>query len=147
MADKKNIRKVTFTAVPGKTNPVKKEETSKSSKKSSETPEVSDEAVADLFGEMMGTKKPKKRPMLHFADAGLIMPPWALVTIELDTMFVERPKAGFKYGIVINRGMESSPGNPVGEKSVWYDTPELAKSKLDVIMEQMKALNYEFTTL
>lgn len=146
MADKKTPRKVTYTAVPGNSTPIKKEETSKG-KKAPETPEVSDEAVADLFGEMLGTKKPKKRPMLYFADAGLVMPPWALVTIELDTMFVERPKAGFKYGIVINRGMESSPGNPVGEKSVWYDTPELAQSKLELIMEQMKTLNYEFTTL
>ena len=109
----------------------------------------------DLLGMLMGLaggedgeKKPKKRPYLHFKDTGLVIPFWAVVSVEKQDEFVYK---GGKYvlvhEIILNRGVVSSPNMPFGEHTLCYENEKVRDDKHAAVVEAMKDHNYEFSEI
>ena len=127
-----------------KGNSPKKTETQKNSSK-----------PQDIIAAMLGgntvegeEKKPKKRPYLHFKEFGLIIPYWAIVSVEKKEEMVKRGgKYGWVFEIVLNMGIESSPNMPFGEHKLIYDTAELRDAKFEALVSSMQEDNYEFNEI
>lgn len=122
-------------------SPKKKETQEKSTKKS-----VSLETLLGLATGEDGEKKPKKRPYFYVKDFGLIMPFWAVVSLEKSC---ELKQVGTRmvwyHEIIINRGIESSPNMPFGEHVLFWENEAVRDAKFDAIREAMKDHNYEFS--
>lgn len=109
----------------------------------------------DLLGMLMGLadggegeKKPKKRPYFHFKDTGLIIPFWAIVSVEKQEEFIRKSgKYVLAYEIVLNRGVVSSPNMPFGEHTLCYENESVRDAKHAVLVEAMKDHNYEFSEI
>lgn len=108
----------------------------------------------DLLGMLMGLsggdeeKKPKKRPYLHFKETGLVIPFWAVVSVEKQEEFVQK---GGKYvlvhEIVLNRGVVSSPNMPFGEHTLCWEKEEIRDAKHAALVKAMAEHNYEFSEI
>ena len=104
--------------------------------------------LAALIGGSDEEKKPKKRPYLHFTDTGLVIPFWAIVSVQKREELVQRSgHYVWMYELVINEGVESSPNMPFGEHTLAYETVELRDAKHDALIEAMKDHNYEFSEI
>lgn len=125
------------------TNSTKKKETQKNS------PKPQDIIAAMLGGTVEGEeKKPKKRPYLHFKEFGLIIPYWAIVSVEKKEEMVKRGgKYVWVFEIVLNMGIESSPNMPFGEHTLMYETAELRDAKFEALVSAMQERNYEFNEI
>lgn len=78
------------------------------------------------------------RLMITIKDAGVTMPLYSLDSIEKDERFVDRPKAHFEFGIVINRGMLPSVRCPRVDVEIWYNTVEKRDERLAEIIENLE---------
>lgn len=77
----------------------------------------------------------KQRTMLYFNEIGLLMPAWALLTIEKTETYLENQRnPRFVYGIVINRGIEQDQRCPVGEKVINYEKIEVRDKAFERIL-------------
>ena len=131
--DKKTV-KVDFTK-----KPQAQEKTSKSQ-----------DLLATLLGMSAedGEKKPKKRPYLHFKEFGLVIPFWAIVSVEKSQEMVRRSgKYVWVHEIIINRGIESSPNMPFGERVLAYDKEEIRDAKFDALTKTLGEHNYELNEI
>ena len=123
--------------------PKKTETQEKSTKKS-----VSFETLlAATMGED-GEKKPKKRPYLHFKEFGLVIPFWAIVSVEKSQEMVQRSgKYVWVHEIIINRGVESSPNMPFGEHTLSWEKEEIRDAKFDALTKTLGEHNYELNEI
>lgn len=108
----------------------------------------------DLLATLLGMsaeeseKKPKKRPYLHFKEFGLVIPFWAIVSVEKSQEMVQRSgKYVWVHEIIINRGIESSPNMPFGERVLAYDKEEIRDAKFDVLTKTLGEHNYELNEI
>lgn len=124
-------------------SPKKTETQEKSTKKS-----VSLETLlAAAMGED-GEKKPKKRPYLHFKEFGLVIPFWAIVSVEKSQEMVQRSgKYVWMHEIIINRGVESSPNMPFGERTLGWEKEEIRDAKFDALVKTLGEHNYELNEI
>lgn len=112
-------------------------------KKATSREEFDDEALA-MLGLDGGGEKPKpKKPVFYFKDAGLVIPIWAVLTLEKSIRWVDKPDTHPEYGIVINRGMEPSQSCPIGEKSMWYAKEVTMEQKFQLIVDQMNSTAFK----
>lgn len=122
-------------------------------KKKEESTTSKEYSVDDLLllglkgGDGDGEKKKPKRPMFYFSEAGLVVPPWAIITIELQIKWEDKPKVRPVYGIVMNRGLEPSQSCPIGERSIWYEREEQQKRAFNQIIETMDDEMFKVITL
>lgn len=131
----------------------KKQENTKSPKKT-ETQEKSTKKLVSLetllaaaMGED-GEKKPKKRPYLHFKEFGLVIPFWAIVSVEKnEQMRTIHNRLHWMYEIIINRGVESSPNMPFGERTLSWEKEEIRDAKFDVLVKTLGEHNYELNEI
>lgn len=131
----------------------KKQENTKSPKKT-ETQEKStkksvslETLLAAAMGED-GEKKPKKRPYLHFKEFGLVIPFWAIVSVEKSQEMVQRSgKYVWVHEIIINRGIESSPNMPFGERTLSWEKEEIRDAKFDALTKKLEEHNYELNEI
>ena len=131
----------------------KKQENTKSPKKT-ETQEKStkksvslETLLAAAMGED-GEKKPKKRPYLHFKEFGLVIPFWAIVSVEKnEQMRTIHNRLHWMYEIIINRGVESSPNMPFGERTLSWEKEEIRDAKFDALTKTLGEHNYELNEI
>ena len=116
-------------------------------KKTMSREEFDDEALAMLGLDGGGAKPKPKKPVFYFQDAGLVIPIWAVLTLEKDVKWEEKPKAHPVYGIVINRGMEPSQMCSIGEKAMWYEKEELRDSAYEAIIGEMNRTAFNVITV
>lgn len=123
-------------------SPKKTETQEKSTKKS-----VSLETLLAAMGED-GEKKPKKRPYLHFKEFGLVIPFWAIVSVEKnEQMRTIHNRLQWMYEIIINRGVESSPNMPFGERTLSWEKEEIRDAKFDALIKTLGEHNYELNEI
>ena len=106
--------------------------------------------IAALLGGTVedGEKKPKKRPYLHFKEFGLVIPFWAIVSVEKkEEMVQKRGKYEWVYAIVLNMGIESSPNMPFGEHTLYYNTPDVRDAKFNALIKTLAENNYELNEI
>ena len=106
--------------------------------------------IAALLGGTVedGEKKPKKRPYLHFKEFGLVIPFWAIVSVEKnEQMRTVHNRLHWMYEIIINRGIESSPNMPFGEKTLGYEKEEIRDAKFDALIKTLAEHNYELNEI
>lgn len=121
-------------------SPKKKEAQEKSTKNSI--------SLAALMEDMQGEKKPKKRPYFYLQDFGLVIPYWGIISIEKTEEWGRiNHNTQLVYGLVINRGIESSPNMPFGERKTIYEKQEIRDRKFDAIIQAMQEHNYEFSVI
>lgn len=122
----------------------KKMETQEKSTKNSVSLET---LLASAMGED-GEKKPKKRPYLHFKEFGLVIPFWAIVSVEKNEQLrTIHSKVQWAYEIIINRGVESSPNMPFGEHALSWNKEELRDAKFDALIKTLAEHNYEMNEI
>ena len=128
----------------------------KDSKKGKSTKETQTQSKSKLSQDFLAAllggeeeKKPKKRPYLHFKDFGLVIPFWAIVSVEKAEEFRHSNIGTLRhcYELIINRGIESSPNMPFGERVLCYETVELRDAKHAALIEALKEHNYEFSDI
>lgn len=90
-------------------------------------------------------KKPKKRPFFLFQDFGLLVAFWNIISVEKEQEYFKGQ--GWLYGIVLNKGIESSPNQPFGERKIWYPSYAVREAKFEEIIKAMTEHNYEFTKI
>jgi hypothetical protein len=94
----------------------------------------------DLFDDKEDKNEPKrlKKTMINFQEEGVSISAYDLHTIEKDTMFVEKPKAHWEYGIIINKGL--TPGNFITkiDLSMWYISEKVRDEKMKKLLEILK---------
>ena len=112
-------------------------------KKTTSREEFDDEALAMLGLDGGGVKPKPKKPVFYFQDAGLVIPIWAVLTLEKSITWVQKPTVHPMYGIVINKGMEPSQSCPIGEKSMWYEKEEIAEQKFNLLVEEMNSTAFK----
>ena len=116
-------------------------------KKKKQTASAHDEDVLAMLGlDGAGKAKPKK-PVFYFKEIGLVIPIWAVITLEKSIDWSRVPKTHAVYGIVINRGMEPSQSCPVGEKAMWYEKEELRDQRYEEMVSMMNETNFKVITL
>ena len=92
--------------------------------------------------------KPKtKKPVFYFQRIELVIPIWAVLTLEKDVKWEDKPKAHPVYGIVINRGMEPSQMCPIGEKAMWYEKEVIRDSAYEAIIKEMNRTAFNVITV
>lgn len=112
-------------------------------KKTTSRDEFDDEALAMLGLDGGGAKPKPKKPVFYFEDAGLVIPIWAVLTLEKSIMYVDKPTTHPMYGIVINKGMELSQSFPIGEKAIWYEKEEIMKAKFEELVNEMNSTAFK----
>ena len=115
-------------------------------KKKQTESEYDDDVLAMLGLDGPGKAKPKK-PVFYFKEIGLVIPIWAVITLEKSIDWSKVPKTPAVYGIVINKGMEPSPSGPVGEKAMWYEKEELRNQRYEEMVRMMNETNFKVITL
>lgn len=124
-------------------SPKKTETQEKSTKKS-----VSLETLWGLATGEDGEKKPKKRPYLHFKEFGLVVPFWAIVSVEKNEQLrTIHNRLCWTYEIVINRGVESSPNMPFGERALSWNKEEVRDAKFEALLKALADHNYEMNEI
>lgn len=115
-------------------------------KKKDESKKDYDEESLELLG-LDGPKPKPKKPVFYFQRIGLVIPIWAVLTLEKDVKWEEKPKVHPVYGIVINRGMEPSQMCPIGEKAMWYEKEDLRDSAYEAIIGEMNRTAFNVITV
>ena len=115
-------------------------------KKQQTESEYDDDVLAMLGLDGPGKAKPKK-PVFYFKEIGLVIPIWAVITLEKSIDWSKVPKTHAVYGIVINKGREPSPSCPVGEKAMWYEKEELRNQRYEEMIRMMNETNFKVITL
>jgi hypothetical protein len=64
-----------------------------------------------------------KKRMFYFQDEGTVLPLWGVVTLDKNYHYHDKSARSI-YTIVINKGMEQSERNPIGERTLDYRTAE-----------------------
>lgn len=111
-------------------------------KKTTLREEFDDEALAMLGLDSEGRKPKPKKPVFYFKDAGLVIPIWAVLTLEKSIHWLDKPNTHPEYGIVINRGMEPSQ-SCIGEKSMWYTKEAIMEQKFQLIIDEMNKTSFK----
>lgn len=128
----------------------KKDKSPKKNQTQEKSPKPQD-LLATLMGlnNADGEKKPKKRPYLHFKEFGLVIPFWAIVSVEKKEEMVRRNNGKFEwvYAIVLNMGVESSPNMPFGEHVLYYNTPDVRDAKFNALVKTLGEHNYELNEI
>lgn len=78
------------------------------------------------------------KSMIHLEDFGIAMSLFGIESIEKDIKFVDKPKAHWEYGIIINKGMEMSMRFPRTDVAVWFFKEEVRDKRWDNIIEILK---------
>jgi len=110
----------------------------------------SSEGFDDVTRQILGLDEPKpkpKKPVFYFSDAGLVIPIWAVLTLEKSIDWKEKPQTHAVYGIVINRGMEPSQSCPIGEKSMWYEKEDVRDQKFETMIREMDSSAFKVIKL
>lgn len=97
-----------------------------------------------------GDKAPKKRPYFLFQESGLVVPFWAIVSFEkVERLFSSTGGDGprWRYGIVLNRGIEVSPNMPFGEHTLYWTRASIRDDKFNALVAAMEEHNYEFNKI
>ena len=124
----------------------KTEEKKKKNNNDSKSTEYDEEALRLLgLDGTTGKQKPKK-PVLYFPDAGLVIPVWGVMTLEKTFEWAKNP-IRIIYGIVINKGLETSAMCPVGEKSLWFEKEKLRDERFNEIIGAMDSSNFKVITV
>ena len=115
-------------------------------KKKQTESEYDDDVLAMLGLDGPAKAKPKK-PVFYFKEIGLVIPIWAVITLEKSIDWSRVPKTHAVYGIVINKGTEPSPSCPVGEKAMWSEKEELRNQRYEEMIRMMNETNFKVITL
>lgn len=110
----------------------------------------SSEGFDDETRQILGLDEPKpkpKKPVFYFSDAGLVIPIWAVLTLEKSIDWKEKPQTHAVYGIVINRGMEPSQNCPIGEKSIWYEKENIRDQRFETMIQEMDSTAFKVIKL
>lgn len=111
----------------------------------------SQDLLATLLGMSAedGEKKPKKRPYLLFKEFGLVIPFWAIVSVEKKEEMVRKSNGHLEwvYAIVLNMGIESSPNMPFGEHTLYYNNLETREVKFNALIKTLGEHNYELNEI
>lgn len=85
-------------------------------------------------------KKSLSKTVIRFKGENIIISAYDLHTIETDMRFVEKPKAHWEFGIVINKGL--NPGQFVNKTdlSMWFQREEVRDKRFE---EMVKTLTEE----
>jgi len=78
------------------------------------------------------------KSVLWFEDDGISIPLFGIESIETDMKFVEKPKAHWEFGIVINKDMTPSIRYPKVDVSMWFLNEEVRDNKMKKIMERFE---------
>ena len=116
-------------------------------KKKQQTESEYDDDVLAMLGLDGPAKAKPKKPVFYFKEIGLVIPIWAVITLEKSIDWSRVPKTHAVYGIVINKGMEPSPSCPVGEKAMWYEKEELRNQRYEEMIRMMNKTNFKVITL
>lgn len=124
------------------------EKTKSVTSSSSKNEEWDDETLAMLGLDGGEEEKPKpKKPVFHFQRAGLVIPVWAVLTLEKSVEWTSKPKTHPIYGIIINRGLDPTPQCPTGEKSMWYEKEEVRDKAFDAMLKEMSSSAFKVISL
>lgn len=80
-----------------------------------------------------------RKMMIYFQEEGIVIPAYDLNTIEKDIRFVEKPKAHWEFGIIINKGLSQSQSVNKTDLSMWYMKEEIRDQKWERMMELLKS--------
>lgn len=79
------------------------------------------------------------RTIVNFEDVGISMSLFGIESIEKDMRFLDKPKAHWEFGIVINKGVPQSMRFPKVDVEVWFNTEEVRDKRWDSIIETLKS--------
>lgn len=90
-------------------------------------------------------QQPKKR-MFYFQREGIIMPLWAIITLEKDENYdiVTRKET---FIITLNRGIEQSERCPMGERRFCFDNEKVRDKKFEEVLSVMSEEFVDFVTI
>ncbi len=93
-------------------------------------------------------KRPKKR-VVFFNKEEMLVPVWAILTIEKGEGYVVDHLSKWTpvFYIYINRGMQQSQECLIGEKTLEYDNIEVRDRDFGTILEIMGADFYDIVTI
>lgn len=87
-----------------------------------------------------------KRTMLYFTQENLIIPYWGMTTIEKSEQFDDNTMK-WQHTIVLNKNFPTeSTANPIGERTLRYNTVEQRDKAFDGIIQTLIDLDYQFVT-
>lgn len=84
-------------------------------------------------------RKRLKKTVINFSEEGIVISAYDLHTIEKDMRFVERPKAHFEFGIVINKGLEPGQFVKKADIGLWYMTEEVRDEKYKRLLQLLES--------
>lgn len=76
-----------------------------------------------------------KKTLINLIDAGVTMLACDFHSVEKDMRFVEKPKAHWEYGIVINKGFNLNRQPQKTDITMWYCTENLRDAKYDRLLK------------
>lgn len=97
-----------------------------------------EEDVSSESEEENETKSRLSKTMINFKEEGIIISSWDLHTLEKDIRFVEKPKAHWEFGIVINKGLNQGQFINKTDIYFWYQNEEFRDKKFNEIIEILK---------
>lgn len=84
-----------------------------------------------------------KKRMFYFQDEGAVLPLWGVVTLDKTHHYSGRESRSL-YSIAINKGMEQSERNPIGERTIDYRTAEQRDKAFDRLLSVMQEEYVDF---
>lgn len=103
--------------------------------------------VKVVFESEMTDSRLLKKPLISFKDEGVIIGAYDLHTIEKDMRFVDKPKAHWEWGIVINKGLEPSQFVKRVNLSMWYQSEVVRDKRYDRMVKLLKAEGLTFIVI
>ena len=82
------------------------------------------------------------KTMVVFKGLGLTMGLFSIESIETGMQFVEKPKAHWEYGIMINHAMEPSIRFPKTNVSVWFENEEVRDKRYADMLETLESFGF-----
>lgn len=87
------------------------------------------------------------RTMFRLDDFDATISMFGIECIEKKIRFVEKPKARWQYGIVINGGMEPSVRYPKTNLEAWYEKEEKRDERYEYLLERLTEYKIKVITL
>lgn len=78
------------------------------------------------------------KKMIQLPDFGILISLSGIESIEKDTRFIDKPKAHWEYGIIINKGISSSKFIPKTDIEVWFYKEEVRDQRWESIIETLR---------
>lgn len=76
--------------------------------------------------------------MISLDSGNTVLSLFGIESIEKDMRFVEKPKARWEYGIIINKGIVPSIRFPKTDIGIWYEKEAFRDKKFDELMEVLR---------